>query len=114
MATWHTPESARDQWADAPGDPDDEGDLLIELLDVARVQVEAYAPILTPPAEGEAVDVPTHYRYAQLMQARNIWNASIVSPGGELGETDFAITPHPLDWTVKQMLRPHRAKPVVG
>lgn len=114
MGSWHTPASARDHWVDAPGDPDDDPDMLAELLEVARVQVEAYAPALPAPTEGEPVDVPANYRYAQLMQARNIWNASIVSPGGDLGEADFAITPHPLDWTVKQMIRPKRAIPVVG
>lgn len=114
MPTWHTAESARDQWADAPGTPADDPDVLEELLDVAREQVEAYAPNLPPAAEGGPVSIPITYRYAQLMQARNIWNAALVSPGGEMGEGDFAITPHPLDWTVKQMIRPKRATPVVG
>ena len=114
MATWHTPASAREHWADAPGYPEDEADVLVELLEVAREQVEAYAPALPLPAEGEALEIPATYRYAQLMQARNIWNASTVSPGGDLGEGDFTITVHPLDWTVKQMLRPKRAVPVVG
>lgn len=43
-----------------------------------------------------------------------MWNAGIVSPGGEFGEGEFTMSTHPLDWHVKQLLRPKRAVPVVG
>lgn len=109
MTSWHDAESARSTWADAPLD-----DVALEqLLDVAKGQVIAYAPALPEPAEGEEQNVPEHYRMGQLMQARNIWNAGKVSTGGEFGEGDFAIRVHPLDWMVKQVLRPRVGVPRV-
>lgn len=110
MATWHTPETARDQWADAPLDDND----LVELLEVAQQAVLAYAPAL--PEDDVTVEdgyvipaaqnIPANYRRAQLMQARNIWNASNASTGGEFDGSSYGITTHPLDWQIKQILRP--------
>lgn len=109
MTTWHDIESARDQWIDAPLDDD----VLEELLDVSVQQVIAYAPALAEPAEGEELDVPVNYRRAQLQQARNLWNASKVDPSGGIGGDDFVIRPFPLDWIIRQTLRPRRGVPRV-
>lgn len=115
MATWHTLESAREYWLDA--DLDD--DVLQELLDIAQEQVIAYAPKVYD-SEGavvdltaEEADVPTNYRYGQLEQAKNLWNAGRVDASGGVGEGDFVMRPHPLDWIIKQILRPRRAVPRV-
>lgn len=111
MATWHTLETARDQWVDAPLDDDE----LQELLDVAKSAVLAYAPavatesvenvggFVVPTTTG---DIPVSYRKAQIMQARNVWNSEQASPGGNLDGSGFGLTIHPLDWQVKQLLRP--------
>lgn len=98
---WYTLDTAREDWPSAPGyDP-----WLYDLLWVARNDVLAYAPAL--PEHGRP---PVNYRRAQLQQARNIWNASKVDPAsGGLGEDDFTIRPFPLDWAIKQTLRPRRA-----
>lgn len=96
MATWHTIESARDLWVDAPLDDE----YLGELLEVAQGAVLAYAPALAD------TDVPVSYRQAQLMQARNVFNASKAAPGGEFDGSSYGITTHPLDWQIKQLLRP--------
>lgn len=103
---WHTLETARDDWRNAPG----YDAWLYEILWVARENVLAYAPKL---AEGQRP--PINYLRAQIMQARNLWNAGKVDPasGGE-GEDSFIMRPYPLDWMVKQVLRPARAVPVVG
>lgn len=107
MATWHTPDTARDQWSDAPLDDEQ----LTELLVVAREAVLAYAPALT--GETEVVDgyivvsnPPTSYVVAQLMQARNIWNSSKASPSGDFDGGGYGLTTFPLDWQIKQILRP--------
>lgn len=110
MATWHTLETARDQWVDAPLDDDE----LQEFLDVAKEAVLAYAPAL--PADSienvggfivpTASSIPDGYRKAQLMQARNVWNSEQASPGGNLDGSGYGLTIHPLDWQVKQLLRP--------
>lgn len=98
----------RDRWADAPASDDD----LLELLAVARTECEAYAPKETDP-EHPGSDA---CRAAQLMQARNIWNAGAVQPSGGFGDEHggFSYSAWPLDRDVKQRLRPKRAVPWVG
>jgi hypothetical protein len=102
MATWHTIDSARDGWVDAPLDDAQ----LTELLDVAKDAVLAYG------ASAEEIDpdapdtIPVKYRKAQLMQATNVWNSSKVSPGGEFDTGSYGLTTHPLDWQIRQILRP--------
>lgn len=103
---WHTLDTARDEWADATH----LGDVTLwELLELARGDVVAFAPAL-------AVDAPVPLRYlkGQIMQARNTWNAARVDPatGGD-GDDTFVIRPFPLDWAIKQKLRPQRGTPVV-
>lgn len=108
MATWHTIETARDEWDDAPLNDD----VLTELLAVAQQQVIAYAPTL-PVADPPTTEVPTNYRFGQLRQAQNLWTAGQVDSSGGLGEGEFVVRPHPLDWIIKQILRPRRAVPRV-
>lgn len=97
-------EAVRVRWADAPSDDD----TLADLLATARTECETYAPAETDPQHpGEHA-----CRTAQLLHARNIWNASLVNPGGggEFGAEGFTVTVHPLDWAVTQRLRPKRAR----
>lgn len=104
---WATLDDARDQWPDAEVVPDH---VLWELLEISKHQCIEFAPVL---ALGQRV--PTHYRKAQMMQARNILNSSRVdaASGGD-GEDTFMIRSFPLDWVIKQELRPLRGIPVVG
>lgn len=116
---WLTIEDARDRWRDATASDVE----LYELLESARVQCEAFAPTLPEnieydeelPLVGSSPHrVPIHYRHAQLMQARNMWNAAKVDPKGHVGADGFAVTIFPMDWAVKALLRPKRGKPVIG
>lgn len=120
--SWHTVTTARDEWVDAP--VDEVG--LATLLTVAKNDVISYAPKFTDPDTGvvslgyidpvsgiiSAVTdntVPADYRLAQLMQARNTWNANKVDPSnGQMGDDTFVMRPFPLDWFVKQLIRPNR------
>ncbi|MBH0054481.1 hypothetical protein I6E74_09920 [Salinibacterium sp. SWN139] len=107
--TWHTPETVREDWLDAP-----ESDTLLEdLLVVAQEAVVAYAPALTEVDEEDALIIPTAYRYAQLQQVKNLWNAGRVDSAGGVGDEGFVFRPHPLDWMIKQILRPRKAVPRV-
>lgn len=63
------------------------------------------------PAPGDGV--PARYVYAQLMQAKNLYNAGTVNSGGDVGEGGFTFTPRPLDKTVRQIIRPVDGKPHV-
>lgn len=105
LTGWHTLDTARREWRDAP----DSDSGLFVLLDTARVQVEAFAP---KTAVGSPV--PLRYKQAQLMQARNVWNAAKADPAGQLGDEGFAIRPFPMDWTVKNIIRPKNPVPVVA
>ncbi|CAG7618417.1 hypothetical protein ACFPZL_01140 [Leucobacter soli] len=105
--TWLTPEEARARWLDAP---EDEAQLA-ELLEAAREACEAYAPAEDDP---ERPGWPA-LRRAQETHVRNLWNAALAAPSsGDFGEGSYTVSTHPLDWHVKQMLRPARAVPVVG
>lgn len=53
--------------------------------------------------------MPDAYRLAQAMQAANVYNAALAAPGGDLDGGSFGLVAHPLDWQVKQLLRPRRA-----
>lgn len=105
---WHNLDSARRSgWVDAADMSDIE---LWTLLETARGDVLEFAPVL---AEGEPV--PLRYRAAQLMQARNRHNAGLANPSsGEIGGEGFTLTVFPLDWQVKQLLRPSRGIPAVS
>ena len=121
MFTPYTVEEAATRWG--TGAPDD--DTLAQLLAVSWAQCVAFAPLPAPdPASrfesvlesDEAVEtIPVGHREAHFQQARNIWNASKTSPGAsEIGPDGFTIAVHPLDWHVKQLLRPRTAVPKVG
>lgn len=107
MATWHDIESIRSAWDDAEQIEDD---ILGELLAVAREAVIAYAPKLS----AGTTAIPTRYRVGQAAQVKNLWNATQAGPNGSIGDDTFAIQPRPLDWHVKQILRPARGRPRVG
>lgn len=112
---WYTVESIRTpaegdasaDWADSDDVPDA---LLNDLLEVARDAVLAFAPAL--PADYPAGRCPARYRLAHLMQTRNLWNAVGVDSSGDFGGDDYTIRPVPLDWIIKQILRPKTAVPV--
>lgn len=114
MTQWHDIDSARANWDDAP---DDNG-ALEELLTVARDQVVAYSPHRKgdPAVAPGSEVVPVAYRLAQLRQTQNMWAAQNVDSSGGIGDGgDFMLRPvtHPLDWHVKQIIRPKGARPRV-
>lgn len=104
MATLYSESEARTRWG--VGAPTEA--TLTQLLAVSWAQCSAYAPVADP------ADVPVGHREAHFQQARNIFNASKNGPSGTSGPDEFMFSPHPLDWHVKQLLRPRRAVPKVG
>lgn len=98
---WHTLASARAEWGDAEELSDAR---LFTLLETARLECAAYAPQL--PA-GQLP--PINYREAQLTHARNRNAAWRIDPAGGGDSDTFNIGAFPLDWVVKQLLRPERA-----
>lgn len=78
-------------------DPDE----LVTSLASAQVQCETFAPALALGAE-----VPVNYLKAQAFQARALYRSTVVGSGDQGGE--FTVTVFPMDWTVKNLLRPRR------
>ena len=116
---FHSLESARFAWPDAPW----QNSILSDLLEVAKDQVLAYAPADPTDIDDGVIDggdagtdftVPTRYRVAQLLQVRNIWNVSKIDTGsGDMGEGSFTISPFPMDRSVKNLIRPKSPVPVM-
>ena len=48
------------------------------------------------------------------MQARNVWNSGKASPTGDFDGGQYSLTTFPLDWQVRQLIRPKVGKPVIG
>jgi len=114
MGSWLTPSDLSDEWADV-GRID--FPMLKRFLDVARDQVIAYAPRRFRQQVEEHgildVDVPESYALAQFRQAQNLYRASVADTDGQIGDEGFAITVYPLDWHVKNLIRPRRGAPSV-
>lgn len=124
MATWATLSEARQLWRDAPAD-----DATLTLyLSAAQGAVIAYAPVLDAPlivalypSEGltpssalfpiysPTATIPAAWQLAQIMQARNIFNSGKASPSDSFDGSSFGLTTMPLDWQIKQLIRPQRA-----
>jgi hypothetical protein len=133
-AGWYTAGDAEAQqriraaWKEAPIE---NSELLEFVLDVARDQVLEFAPdgepadVIRRLLEGYGFDaakvdavlvlldldtaeipVPARYIYAQLQQAKNLWNAGRVDSAGDVGPEGFSFTPRPLDKTVQSIIRP--------
>jgi hypothetical protein len=109
VTTWHTPATARTEWADAP--KTDEA--LASLLTAARHQCEAFAPA-TKTVDPAAI--PEEYRIAHLMQARAIWQAqnTATNPAGDFEAGGQTVRVYPMDWQVKSLLRPALGVPGIG
>lgn len=76
-------------------------------LRVAQIQCERFAPTLP-----EGAEIPDNYIAAQIMQARALVRAGIVGTGDQVGGYGETVTVFPMDWAVKNLLRPKRGKPV--
>lgn len=110
MAGWLTLDEAHDWWREAP----DDDELLQMYLDTVAGQILAYGPKRISDAIADDPDaVPENYRLAQLAQVKNVWNAVKMDPSGAIGDEGFAFRPFPMDSSVKNIIRPARAVPVV-
>lgn len=112
---WHTLDSIRAQWAQAPADDT----VLRGLIDQAKADILGFdlgyvwgisAALNTAdgvpvpyPGDYPAGAVPSALVTAQRMQIQRLWNVNRVNP-----TSDGSIRPYPLDWVIKQVARPKR------
>ena len=107
MAAWHTPESVRQEWQDAP-----RGAVLDDLLEYAKEAVWAYAGdgSTTIPA-----DVPMRFRLGQRLQAQAVWQlARSGGSDGSVGLDGYQARLYVLGYDIKRVLRPEVAGEQVG
>ena len=76
---------------------------------VAMIQCRDFAPAL---AEGAAA--PENYVAAQVLQTRALLRAGLAGDGDRAGGYGETVTVFPMDWQVKNLLRPKRGKPSFG
>ncbi|WP_417561867.1 hypothetical protein [Microbacterium sp.] len=114
MSTWYSVEDEAAQtrvagaWPDVP---------LIDLevcamiLSVAQQQVLAYAPA---PGENDDFDLapPDRFVYAQVEQAKNLWNKRRSAGDETIGVEPFSFTPQ-MDYGIQQIIRPKDGRPDV-
>jgi hypothetical protein len=88
------------QWPDAAQMSTAE---LTDYLQAAYEQCVAYLP---DTANLAAVPVPSRWRLAQLSQARALFRSGVAGSGDQIGQDGLTITVYPMDWTVRNLLRP--------
>lgn len=84
------------------------GDLQTPLL-VAAIQCERFAP-----AVPYNQPLPKNYLAAQILQTRALVRAGVVGDRDDAGGFGETVTVFPMDWTVKNLLRPRRGRPYFG
>jgi hypothetical protein len=106
---WVDPDADLDEWRDAPSDEN----TLKRYLGAAHEQCVAFLPhrrgaddVLRPVIPDP---VPERFKLAQIMQARALYNGVITGPGDHQGgDGPYGVTVFPMDWSVKNLLRPKR------
>lgn len=98
-----------------PGADDLDPAELNALLTSSAIQCDAYAPKITYTVTNEDGTTATHegyatdnYLHAQVLQARALYRSTMAGSGDQIGLDGQAVTVFPMDWTVKNLLRPKR------
>lgn len=96
------------EWRDAPSDEA----VLTRYLGAAHEQCTAFLPHHEDAAGNWVPDVPEtvpeRLKLAQILQARALYNSVVTGPDDQMGEGSMGVTVFPMDWTVKNLLRPRR------
>lgn len=106
MSSWITTADDNrlpDLW---PGYVDVSEDMLSMVLEAAREDCETYGPTLTDPETP-----PGRYVLAQVQHARAIVRAGFIGSSDTQGGYGEGVTVFPMDWHVKQLLRPKKGVP---
>jgi hypothetical protein len=99
---WHTLDSAREEWPDAPK----VDATLWDFLNVAKGQVFEYGTNLA-----EGAPIPTNWRAAQLMQAKALRDKNGADTDDNINSGTFGVTIYPMDKTIRSVIRPKKGVP---
>lgn len=107
MVSWTTPAEAKAVWADARSFPDAD---LQKLLNSAHKDCFKFLD----PIDGidpEPADADDSMKLAEIYQARARYQAiKAAGQGNAVGVEGMTVTVFPLDWQVKQLLRPEAGR----
>jgi hypothetical protein len=79
---------------------------LISYLQAAYEQCVEFLPHVAVPTPPIALPPPERYILAQVMQAQALFRSNVAGSGDTLGGDGQSVTLFPMDWTVKNLLRP--------
>ena len=109
MSTWYTPETITNVWREASSMHESE---LAEMLAVAREECEAFA---YPEDIADPANIPARVALAHRLHAQAIWNSQkTTGRDDDLTLSGQTVTVYPMDWQVKQHLRPRGAVPGIA
>jgi hypothetical protein len=96
-------------WPDAPTDDTEEATLGL-YLGAAQQQCLDFLDLPEPEEDEEEEPAPDNWRLALIMQTRALWQASRVNEQDQIGLDGQQVTVYPMDWTVKNLLKPRSSK----
>lgn len=100
--------SIPEEWRDMPEDPD----VRERYLRAAYEQCLDFLPhkrdVLGDLVPDVPVVIPERLRLAQMLQARALFNSVTSGPDDSVDSGGVAVTVFPMDWSVKNLLRPKR------
>lgn len=109
MAKWYDSSTIQNVWREARTMHESELD---ELLAVAREECEEFA---YPEDVADPSNIPARVALAHRLHAQAIWNSQKTSGrDDDVTLSGQSVTVYPMDWQVKNHLRPKRGVPAVG
>ena len=102
-----------DEWRDAPSDDAtltrylrSAHEQCLDFLPHHRDEAGVLQPVIPNP-------VPERFALAQIMQARALYNGVVTGSDDRMGPDSIGVTVFPMDWSVKNLLRPKRIGRVI-
>lgn len=105
---WVDTDTDLNEWPDSPSDENTLARYLgaayeqcLDFLPQARDENGVLVPVVPAP-------VPERFVLAQILQARGLYNSVKSGPDDRQGIEGVGVTVFPMDWSVKNLLRPRR------
>lgn len=118
MASWNTPQEAKDLWADAGHLTDTTLQLLLNSAhrDCFRYldPIDGLDPLRPGADPAPDDDTVASLKLAEIYQARARYQAVKAAGENQVGQDGLTVTVFPLDWQVQRLLRPKDGRPSVA